>query len=63
MKEKLLTTILCVFGIGLIYYGMTEVHHWAFMAGIILVMGGYLFIRKKLRESIPEREEDTSNKE
>jgi uncharacterized membrane protein len=63
MKEKLITTVLCVFGIGFVYYGMTEVNHWAFMAGIILVIGGYLLIRKKLKKSIPEREEDTFDNE
>ena len=63
MKEKFLTTILCILGIGLTYYGMTEVNHWAFVSGIILVIGGYLLIRKKLKEFISEREEDTFDNE
>lgn len=63
MKEKLLTTILCILGIGLTYYGMTEVNHWAFVSSIILIIGGYLLIRKKLKESISEREEDPFDNE
>lgn len=52
LKEKILTSALCVLGISAIVYGMTTKNNLFFIIGIMLVIAVYIIIRKKLRESI-----------
>ena len=38
-------------GIGAVAYGMTQKNHPVFIGGLVIVVLGYLLIRKKLKES------------
>jgi hypothetical protein len=51
LKEKILTSALCIVGISGIAYGMAEKNNPVFLIGIAFAIAGYLLIRKKLRES------------
>ena len=55
MKEKALIVCLCVFGLLAVSYGMFKENDVVFIVGVLLVIGGYLLIRKKLKESIRKR--------
>jgi len=50
-NEKILIIIICVFGILVVGYGMATENDPAFVVGLLLVIGGYLLIRKKLKAS------------
>ena len=52
MKEKVITALVCVFGISAASYGMIEENHLIFIIGLMFVIGGYLLIRRKLKDSI-----------
>lgn len=52
MKEKIITLLLCGIGICLVAYGMIWQENTVFLAGLPFVIGGYLFIRRKLKESL-----------
>ena len=52
MKTKLLTLSLCVFGITAVAYGMHRSHNAIFIVGLLLVIAGYILIRRRLKESI-----------
>ena len=56
MREKILIIVLCVIGITAISFGMIKHHNVIFIVGIILIICGYLIIRKRLKESIPGQE-------
>lgn len=55
MKEKTLIVCLCVFGLLAISYGMFKENDMVFVIGVLFVIGGYLLIRRKLKESIRKR--------
>ena len=55
-NEKPLTSVICVIGVLAVAYGMTRTNHVAFVIGLVFVIGGYLRIRKKLKESIQKKE-------
>jgi len=55
MKEKVLTVMLCVIGLSAVSYGMIKENHLVFIMGLVCVIGGYLLIRKRLKESIRDR--------
>jgi hypothetical protein len=55
MKEKALIILLCVIGISAVAYGMIEDNHPIFIIGLLFVIGGYLLIRKKLKESVQKK--------
>lgn len=55
MREKALVVFLCVFGILAVSYGMIKDNDAVFIIGLLFVMGGYLLIRRKLKESIKRR--------
>ena len=55
MKEKTLIVCLCVFGLLAVSYGMFRENDTVFVIGVLFVIGGYLLIRKKLKESIRKR--------
>jgi hypothetical protein len=52
MKEKALIVIICLIGILAVVYGMVNRNNSVFIIGLVLVIGGYLLIRKKLKKSI-----------
>jgi hypothetical protein len=51
-KEKMFIVILCVAGISCVIYGMTRENDVVFVIGVVLVVSGYLLIRKKLKRAI-----------
>ncbi len=55
MKEKTLIVCLCVFGLLAVSYGMFKENDMVFIIGVLFVIGGYLLIRRKLKESIRKR--------
>jgi hypothetical protein len=55
MREKAFIVCLCVFGILAVAYGMIKDNDAVFIMGLIFVIGGYLLIRRKLKESIKRR--------
>jgi len=57
LNEKALTIVLCVIGVLAVAYGMTRPNHILFIIGLVFVIGGYLRIRKKLKESIQKKNE------
>ena len=57
MKEKVLITFVCVTGLTAVFYGMVRDNNPVFVIGLMLVAGGYLMIRKKLKASISERKQ------
>jgi len=48
--KKALTACLCVLGVSAVVYGMSQGNHPVFITGLILVITGYLLIRKKLKD-------------
>jgi hypothetical protein len=55
MKQKALTLGLCVAGVLAVAYGMIRRNHVVFIIGLLLVIAGYLRIRKKLKESLKDK--------
>ena len=55
MREKILTAFICLIGILAILYGMINKNNVIFIIGVLLVVAGYLLIRRKLKESIREK--------
>jgi xanthine/uracil/vitamin C permease (AzgA family) len=56
MKEKAFISIACLMGIAAVFYGMINKDNIVFIVGIIFIIGGYLRIRKKMKESISKKE-------
>ncbi len=50
-NEKILIILICVFGILVVGYGMATENDLVFVVGILLVIGGYLLIRWRLKAS------------
>jgi hypothetical protein len=67
MKERILISIICVLGILGVSYGMVDKNHPVFIAGLVLVVGGYLMIRKKLKAHLrgkyPSEDDQKSTRE
>jgi len=57
MKEKTLIVCLCLTGVLAISYGMIRDNNVVFIIGLLFVIGGYVLIRRKLRESIRNKSE------
>ena len=55
MREKALIIVLCAIGILTVSYGMFKDNDAVFIIGLLFVIGGYLLIRRKLKESIKRR--------
>ena len=55
LNEKSVTVAVCVTGVAAVAYGMIRPNHVAFVIGIVFVVGGYLRIRKKLKESLQKK--------
>jgi hypothetical protein len=54
-KEKLIIVLICLAGIGAVGYGMAKENHPIFIVGILFVIAGYLFIRRKLKASVSRK--------
>ena len=50
-KNKSLIIIICTCGICALAFGMANEDHTFFLIGLVLIISGYLYIRKKLRSS------------
>ncbi len=55
MREKAFIVCLCVFGVLAVSYGLLKENNAAFILGLLFVIGGYLLIRRKLKEYIERR--------
>mgnify|MGYP001029057622 CR=1 FL=1 len=55
VREKALIVCLCLFGVLAVSYGMIKGNNAVFILGLLFVIGGYLLIRRKLKESIKRR--------
>jgi len=58
MIEKLLLAGACLVGVAAVAYGMTRKNDVVFVIGILIVIGSYLAIRKKLKAALRDK---TSN--
>jgi uncharacterized membrane protein YidH (DUF202 family) len=56
MNEKILTVVICLIGVLAVAYGMIRRNNIVFVVGLGFVIGGYLRIRKKLKESLKKNE-------
>ena len=56
MKEKAFIITACLIGIAAGFYGIINENNIVFIVGIIFIIGGYLRIRKKMKESISKKE-------
>jgi len=56
LNEKILTVVICLIGVLAVAYGMIRQNHVAFIIGLVFVVVGYLHIRRRLKESIREKE-------
>ena len=61
MKEKALILVVSLLGILGVGYGMMNKNHPVFIAGLVLVIAGYLMIRKKLKAHIREKYPSEAN--
>ena len=55
MREKAFIVCVCVFGILAVSYGMIKENNGVFILGLLFVIGGYLLIRRKLKEAIGKK--------
>jgi hypothetical protein len=55
VREKALIIVLFAIGILAVSYGMIKDNDAVFILGLLFVIGGYLLIRRKLKESIRKR--------
>jgi len=58
MKEKLLLAGACFAGVSSVVYGMARKNDIVFVIGILIVLGSYLAIRRKLKAALRDK---TSN--
>jgi hypothetical protein len=61
MKEKGFILVVSVFGILGVGYGMMNKNHPVFVVGLVLVIAGYLMIRKKLKTHVRENYPSEAN--
>jgi len=50
LHNKTLISLICVIGIVAISYGMLNDNNLIFIVGLVFVIGGYLLIRKRIKE-------------
>jgi len=56
MREKVVVVTVCLIGIAAVFYGIINENNLVFIVGIIFIIGGYLWIRKKMKESVSKKE-------
>ena len=54
-RNKILIIVLCLSGIISVGYGVIMDSDGVFVLGIVCVIAGYLLIRRKLKESLREK--------
>jgi hypothetical protein len=55
LKQKALIFIICAIGIVAVSYGVAKDDNAVFVIGIVFVIGGYLLIRRRIKEHIRDR--------
>jgi hypothetical protein len=55
MNGKIVTVLLCVLGIWGVSYGMYTENNTVFIMGLLSVIGGYLLIRRGLKEALKKK--------
>jgi hypothetical protein len=55
MLERTVIVLLFIFGILGIAYGMWKERNLSFIVGLVCVIGGYLLVRRKLKQSVREK--------
>ena len=50
-KEKSLIAAACIVGLSAVVYGMTNENNVIFLIGLLIIIAGYLHIRKRLKDS------------
>jgi LPXTG-motif cell wall-anchored protein len=55
MREKAIIICLCAFGVMAVSYGLIQENNAIFIIGLLFIIGGYLLIRRRLKESIKRR--------
>ena len=55
MKEKALIFFVCLSGLVAVFLGMNRKDNVVFIIGILLLIGGYIMIRRKLKASLKEK--------
>jgi LPXTG-motif cell wall-anchored protein len=50
--EKPIIVFLCAIGISCVVYGMGKENNTVFIVGLLLVIAGYILIRRKMKESV-----------
>ena len=58
MKDKFLSIFLCIIGVSVISYGMIKDNDVIFLIGLVFVIGAYLLIRRKLKESMKRQNKE-----
>ena len=61
--EKSFVAFLCVAGVFGVSYGMIRDHDLVFVMGLLFVIGGYLLIRRRLKQAPQEKRHDTGSRE
>jgi len=52
LTNKTPIILICIIGVVAVSYGMLNDNALIFIIGLLLVFGGYLLIRRKMKESI-----------
>jgi LPXTG-motif cell wall-anchored protein len=52
VNRKYLIAPICMIGIVVVAYGMVKDNSLIFIIGLVFVIGGYLLIRRRMKESI-----------
>ena len=58
MKDEFLSVFLCIIGISAVSYGMIKDNDVIFVIGLVFVIGAYLLIRRKLKESMKRQNKE-----
>jgi len=53
--EKGLIVLTCIFGISGVAYGMAGKNDSVFIVGLFFIIGGYLLIRRKLKDRVQDK--------
>ena len=53
--EKAITVTSAIMGVSSVAYGMAAENHVLFIVGLFLVAGGYLIIRRRLKDNAKRR--------
>ena len=54
LEKKTLIIAICMIGILAVSYGMLNDNNLIFIIGVLFIIGGYLLIRRRIKESIRE---------